>query len=160
MAQIEEKTHSKSKKYLHKRSLRVDLTPMVDLGFLLITFFVLTTSLSQPTAAALVMPKDSDVKTPIKENATLTLSLMRNDSIAWYEGAPRIRPVLNYCRFNELRLVIQQKQKKVASILGNRNETIIIIYPGKESTYKNFIDVMDEVSINDITHYFVLNHPE
>ena len=156
MAQIEEKTNNKSKRYLHKRSLRVDLTPMVDLGFLLITFFVLTTSLSQPTAAALIMPKDSDVKIPIKENATLTLSLMRNDSIAWYEGAPQIRPVLNYCRFNELRSVIQQKQKKVASKLGNRNATIIIIYPGKESSYKNFMNALDEISINDIKHYFIM----
>jgi biopolymer transport protein ExbD len=160
MAQIEEKTHSKSKKYLHKRLLRVDLTPMVDLGFLLITFFVLTTSLSEPTAAALVMPKDSSAKTLVKGNAVLTLMLMRNDSIAWYEGASEANPRITYCRFNELRSVIQQKQKKVASILGDRNETIIIIYPGKESTYKNFMDVMDEVNINDITHYFVVNHPE
>ncbi len=129
---------------------------MVDLGFLLITFFVLTTSLSEPSAAALVMPKDSHIETPVKESAVLTLSLMRNDSIAWYDGTSKTKPVLNYCHFNELRSVIQQKQKKVASILGDRNETIIIIYPGKESTYKNFMDALDEISLNDIKHYFVM----
>ena len=160
MAQIEEKANSKSKKYLHRKSLRVDLTPMVDLGFLLITFFVLTTSLSEPKAASLVMPKDSPLKTLVKDNAVLTVSLMRNDSIAWHEGRSTANSSLNFCRFNELRSIIQHKQKKVASILGDRNETIIIIYPGKESTYKNFMDAMDEVSLNDITHYFVMNHPE
>ncbi|MDQ2862788.1 MAG: hypothetical protein M3R50_03885 [Bacteroidota bacterium] len=91
----------------------------------------------------MVMPKDSHIETPVKESAVLTLSLMRNDSIAWYDGTSKTKPVLNYCHFNELRSVIQQKQKKVASILGDRNETIIIIYPGKESTYKNFMDALD-----------------
>src|ERR1700687_3744258 len=82
MAQIEDNNRSKS-----KRAVRVDLTPMVDLGFLLITFFILTTVLSQPTIASLVLPKDSNIKTPLKENAVLTLMLTRNDSIEYFEGS-------------------------------------------------------------------------
>jgi biopolymer transport protein ExbD len=156
MDQVETKNLSKSTRHLTKKSLSVDLTPMVDLGFLLITFFVLTTSLSEPMSTMLVMPKDAPVKTPVKDNAVLTLFPMRNDSIAWYEGAPALRPVLNYCRINELRSLIQHKQKKVAEILGNSNETTILICPGEESTYKNFMTVMDEISINNIIHYFVM----
>jgi len=86
MAPIQEGNRQESKKYSTRKSLRVDLTPMVDLGFLLITFFILSTALSEPLVAQLVMPKDSNVKTPLKENAVLTLSLIRNDSIAYYEG--------------------------------------------------------------------------
>ena len=77
MAAIQEGNRQKSKKYSARNSLGVDLTPMVDLGFLLITFFILSTALSEPLVAQLVMPKDSDVKTPVKENAVLTLSLRR-----------------------------------------------------------------------------------
>lgn len=130
---------------------------MVDLGFLLITFFILTTVLSQPIVAKLLLPKDAPISTPVKRNAVLTLSLMRNDSIAWYEGISEKDKSINYCSFGGLRSVIQQKQKEVASILGNCKETVLIIYPGKESTYKNFVDVLDEISINDISRYFIMN---
>ncbi len=157
MAQIEENSRPKSKKYSKGKLIRVDLTPMVDLGFLLMTFFILTTIFSQPTVAKLLLPKDSPVNIPVKKNAVLTISLMRNDSIAWYEGIPDKSQLQNYCRFNNLRSIIQQKQKKVAAVLGNRSETVLIVYPEKESTYKNLIDVLDEVSINDISHYFIMN---
>jgi biopolymer transport protein ExbD len=157
MAQIEEINHSKSKKYSVHRLIRVDLTPMVDLGFLLITFFVLTTALSQPTIAHLVLPKDTTIETLLKGNAVLTLRLTRNDSIRYFEGTNENNENAKYCSFKNLRSVIQQKQKKIAAILGNRLETVIIIYPEDQSTYKNFIDVLDEIQINDVTHYFVVN---
>jgi biopolymer transport protein ExbD len=156
MAQIEENDRYKLRQSV-KKSLRVDLTPMVDLGFLLITFFILTATLSQPTIANLVMPKDSKIKTLIKKNTVLTVMLMRKDSIAWYEGTIENKGPLAYCSYNNLRSVIQQKQTKVAKVLGDRAETVLIIYPGKESTYKNFIDVLDEIEINNINHYFVIN---
>ena len=157
MAQIEENNRSKSNKYLKRKSIRVDLTPMVDLGFLLITFFILTTSLSDPTIANLALPKESIIKTFVKANATLTLLLIRNDSIKYFEGPDQNTGISKYCTFQNLRSVIQEKQKKVASVLGSRLEAVLIIYPGDQSTYKNFIDALDEIQINDIRHYFVMN---
>jgi biopolymer transport protein ExbD len=157
MAQMEERTRRESKNDSASKSLRVDLTPMVDLGFLLITFFILTTALSEPTVARLVMPKDTQVKTLVKENATLTLMLKRNDSIDYYEGDMPKQEFIGHCSFNNLRSVIQQKQKKVAQVLGNSKETVAIISPGDESTYKNFVDALDEIQINDIQHYFIID---
>ena len=154
---MEDNNHRNSKRYFAKKMLRVDLTPMVDLGFLLITFFILSTALSEPLVALLVMPKDSPVKTSVKNNTVLTLSLMRNDSIAYYEGSAPKQEFIRYCSFNNLRSVIQQKQQKVSKILGSRKETVIIISPGKESTYKNFVDALAEIQINDIQHYFVID---
>ncbi len=156
MAQIEENNRCKSNKYLKRKSIRVDLTPMVDLGFLLITFFILATTLSDPTIANLLLPKDSIIKIPVKANAALTLVLTRNDSIKYYEGTDQSTGISKYCTFQNLRSVIQEKQKKVAAILGNRLETVLIVYPGDQSTYKNFMEALDEIQINDIRHYFVM----
>src|SRR5450432_1631635 len=102
MTQIEENAHSKSNKYSSRRLIRVDLTPMVDLGFLLITFFVLTTALSQPASTNLILPKDSGKKTLLKESVVLTLRLIRNDSIQYFEGTSESKENTKYCSFKNL----------------------------------------------------------
>ncbi|MGH2649541.1 MAG: hypothetical protein ACRDE8_18325 [Ginsengibacter sp.] len=83
--------------------------------------------------------------------------LIRNDSIEYYEGNSSSHGLRQHCSFNNLRNVIQQKIKRVTETMGDSKKTVIIIYPGNESTYKNFIDVLDEIQINDIRHYFVMN---
>src|SRR6201996_3078612 len=70
-----------------KLSTRVDLTPMVDLGFLLITFFIFTTTMTQPTALKLVLPQDTD-KDPSLEPRSSVITLMpgKGDQVSYYEG--------------------------------------------------------------------------
>lgn len=160
MAQLELSPRHHSKSLSHRVRLSVDLTPMVDLGFLLITFFILTTTLSQPLSTDLVMPKDSKEKVLIKESAVLTIRPVRNNGIDYFEGRNESAGNVKHCSYIELRSVIQEKQKTVAKISGDRNETVVIIDPSSESSYKNFVDVMDEIQINDIRHYFVVNHQQ
>ena len=150
MAEIN--TSSKnSGKYQHK-NIRVDLTPLVDLGFLLITFFVITTTLQQPHVMKLVMPKDSIDSTLLPRSTTLILILERHDSIGYYDGLSK---EIKFTDFGKMRNLIQQKQVSLTNNHINRNELILVIKPTPESTYKNFIDAMDEVLINDCQHYFV-----
>src|SRR5580700_9358358 len=68
-----------------KLSTRVDLTPMVDLGFLLITFFIYSTTLTRPTAMRLILPADG-TPTNRGESSVITLLLGKNNSIYYYEG--------------------------------------------------------------------------
>src|ERR1041384_5290476 len=72
-----------------KLSTRVDMTPMVDLGFLLITFFIFTATLSTPSTMDLNMPKDTDKEeeqTKAKQSGALTVMLGKNINVYYYEG--------------------------------------------------------------------------
>ena len=151
MAEINTSTKTKGKKYLHK-SIRVDLTPMVDLGFLLITFFILTTTLQANTTMKLIMPKDSADSTLVSGLTVLTFILEKNDSIGYYDGLAK---EIKYTGLGTMRNIIQQKQISLTNNHIDRRELILIIKPTKESCYKNFIDALDEIHINDCKHYFV-----
>ncbi|MEO6221298.1 MAG: biopolymer transporter ExbD, partial [Ginsengibacter sp.] len=82
MSEFNTSAKRKGQKRLPK-SIRVDLTPMVDLGFLLITFFILTTSLQEQKEMKLLLPKDSTDSTMVEQSATLTFILKSNDSIGY-----------------------------------------------------------------------------
>src|SRR5688500_18283106 len=72
-----------------KLSTRVDMTPMVDLGFLLITFFIFTATMNEPTTMDLNMPKDTEKEeeiTKAKQSGALTVMLGKNDQVYYYEG--------------------------------------------------------------------------
>ena len=151
MAEIISSTKRSGRKYLPK-NIRVDLTPMVDLGFLLITFFILTTSLQEQKEMKLLMPKDSSDSTLLEGSTTLTFILKSNDSIGYYDGLSK---EIKYEKLGTMRNIIQQKQQGLLNKHIDRKKLTVIIKPTSESTYQNFIDALDEVSINDCRHYFI-----
>ena len=75
-----------------KQTLRVDFTPMVDMNMLLITFFMLCTSLLQPKTMNINMPSNDDViegqENKVRESGAITLLLGANDELYYYEGMP------------------------------------------------------------------------
>jgi biopolymer transport protein ExbD len=162
MAEIQTSTVKKKTgiKYLPKKKLFVDLTPMVDLGFLLITFFILTTSLTMPSISKLVMPKDSKADMPVSESCALTLLPAGNNEIYYYEGISAGNTLFHKTNFSEnggLRELIENKQQKIFSIKGTKDAMVVIIKPGKESSYKNMIDILDEMKISDVAHYIIVD---
>jgi biopolymer transport protein ExbD len=77
----------KSKKRSKKVSTKIDMTPMVDLAFLLITFFMFTTSLNQPQAMELNMPDKKENKTTkLVDELALTVILGEGNKVFWYQG--------------------------------------------------------------------------
>ncbi len=158
MAEIQSQTQSRHvkggrlKRKIH--SLKVDLTPMVDLGFLLITFFVITTSMREPKAAELLMPKDSDIITEIPVSTALTVILQADDQIAYYHGTVDTAKI-HTTGFKGIRDVIINKQKAVARKTGDRKDVVLIIKSDTAASYKNLVDMLDEVMINGITRYFL-----
>lgn len=136
-----------------KKSTRVDLTPMVDLGFLLITFFIFTTTVSQPTSMNLNMPKDTkdpNLDTKVKESGSLTLLLGKQNVIYYYYGNdPATMQTTGY---KNVRDIILKKKLSTPA-----NDLFIIIKPDKDATYKNAVDILDEMDINDIPRYAMVD---
>lgn len=150
-----------------KLSTRVDMTPMVDLGFLLITFFIFTTTMSTPSTMRLVMPKDDkDQKnqTEIKESDALTILLGKGNQVYYYMGQLKDNGAnFTSSNFSDIRKVISDKKKEVMEqgrSLGYPKDTldkdyVIVIKPNKEASYKNIVDILDEMTINAV-HRFAL----
>ena len=138
-----------------KLSTRVDLTPMVDLGFLLITFFIFTTTMSQATAMKLIMPKDTATDSSIvRDSDALTFLLAKNNGVYYYQGilAPDASN-LKQTSFSGMRTVIIDRQKQ----LPHPRNLMVIIKPEKESVYKNTVDALDEMTINNVTRYAMVD---
>ncbi len=139
-----------------KLSTRVDLTPMVDLGFLLITFFIFTTTMSQPTAMRLFLPKDTEKpeeQNKVKSSGALTLILAKDNSIFYYEG--ELAPDggnFKSSNFKEIRDIIINKKKST-----NPDDFVVVIKPTPEATYKNTVDVLDEMTINEVKRYALVD---
>ena len=114
MGEIETKrSQPEKKKRFNKKSTRVDLTPMVDLGFLLITFFVFTTYLTTQTAMKVDMPYDKvQPDDPVCESCVLTVLLDKNNSIKYYEGAVENNPQIKETGYGpeEIRKILMQKK--------------------------------------------------
>ena len=163
-----------------KLSTRVDMTPMVDLGFLLITFFIFTTTMSSPTTMSLIMPKDTDKEeeqNKAKASGALTILLGKNNVVYYYEGQ-LAEDASNFktTTFKGIRDVIIKKKKDVianhqhdakcqeiwAKHNGDKNycldqDLVIVIKPDEEATYKNTVDIIDEMAISEIKRYAMVD---
>jgi biopolymer transport protein ExbD len=160
MAEITTNTTAKQigVKRLIKKSTKVDLTPMVDLGFLLITFFVFTTTMAKPTAMNIVVPndKDSTINDLVCSSCVLTVMLEKNNTIKYFEGNEEHAQIkeTNYSP-EGIRQILVNKKQLVKKIRGNGDAMVLIIKPTSASTFQNFVDITDEVAINDIKRYYV-----
>jgi biopolymer transport protein ExbD len=154
-----------------KQNSKVDLTAMVDLAFLLITFFMLTTTLSKPQAMNLGLPdkeKDTDPVSNIKvdENRTMTILLGKDNKLVRFVGllatpvaggAPKD---FTYGKEGIRKELIDRKAKVLAysTALGKpKNGMIVIIKPSKKSNYRNLVDILDEMAIVDVPTYAIVN---
>lgn len=170
-----------------KLSTRVDMTPMVDLGFLLITFFIFTTTMRTPTTVNLNMPKDTDKEeelTEAKQSGALTIMLARNNVVYYYEG--QLEPDgSNFKKtdYKQIRKIIIDKKKDVISryvtdpaceakarekaIKQNikdldpvkecqDQDLVVVIKPSADATYKNTVDILDEMMINQVDRYAIV----
>ena len=160
MAAIEESGGSHKKgpgvKKQTRKDARVDMTPMVDLGFLLITFFIFTTTINSPKAFKLNVPDDSakeEEKNEAKASGAFTVLLSKDNHVYYYEGQlTSDGSNFKSSSFKEIRAEILKKKANTPE-----KDLVVIIKPDETSVYKNVVDMLDEMQIADIKRYAVVD---
>jgi biopolymer transport protein ExbD len=139
-----------------KAAAKVDMTPMVDLGFLLITFFIFTTTMSTPKAFKLNVPVDTEKQeeqTEAKASGAFTILLSKDNHVYYYEGQ-LLSDASNFksTNFKDLRGILLDKKARTPE-----KDLVVIIKPNELSNYKNVVDVLDEMTITEIKRYAMID---
>jgi biopolymer transport protein ExbD len=151
--------HKGGKVRSKKASTRVDLTAMCDLAFLLITFFMLTTTLMKPKAMDLAMPDKDEQhdQLPVPASRTMTILLGSNDKVEWYMGeAGKSAPTVDNFGKNGLRKALLDNFDKVKAQSGGK-EMIVLIKPSDKSNYANLVAALDELNITNIQEHAIVD---
>ena len=154
MAEVSQDSGKKDGKVRSKKtSTRIDMTPMVDLAFLLLTFFVMTTTLNKPQTMEITMPekpKEQDKPPVVNETRVLTLVLGGNNKVYWYLGITDPKVELSDFSNDGIRKVLLKKNAQI-------KEMVVLIKPSDESKYKNMVDILDEMNIGNIARYALVD---
>jgi len=188
--------HKGEKKGRKKKSVRVDFTPLVDLGFLLITFFMLTTSMTRPKTMEIQKPKPDpnikeDEKNKLKASQAMTIFLTKDNRIVYYfglmdpnkpltpevtgYGIDGIRKILKkanrdrnpladsiaiykeQARLNKITEAQYKANRKRIEDQYSDKALVVLIKADDTSTYKNLVDILDEMSITNIRSYAIVD---
>lgn len=159
MAELTASTGKTTGKHRRKQmSTRIDLTAMVDLAFLLITFFILTTTLSRPKMFNVVMPDTSEPNSNIdlSDKRTMNIVLGKNNQVVSYLGMtekPLTTPkVTNYGK-DGIRQAIIAMAQRVNKTTGK--DMFVIIKASDHSVYQNLVNTLDEMHIAGTTGYAI-----
>jgi biopolymer transport protein ExbD len=117
--------------------VRVDMTPMVDVAFLLLTFFMFTTSLTQPQVMEITMPPNTEnIKVP--ESDLLTLLVRKDESIFWKAGRNPAEPVA----FSKLRSLLVARNKENPKL-------ITALRLDRHASYQGLVNMLDEINLSE-----------
>lgn len=162
MATIIEQPINRSKTKRH--AVKVDMTPMVDLGFLLITFFIFTTTLAEPTVTKLSMPKQSNDSVEVNLHTLLTI-LVDKQNVFVYEGAWGDATAANQVTKSSYDVksgvgnIIRQKQKQLDQV-NKKDDLMIAIKPVSSASYQDVMNALDEMYLNDVKRYGIMQITE
>jgi biopolymer transport protein ExbD len=145
-----------------KSSTRIDMTPMVDLAFLLLTFFMLTTSFSTPKTMEIVMPDKKPIDQPdikINDKDVMNLIMAGDNKLYYYIGIenPQVEQAA-YSATNEKsirKILLSEKQKNIQR--NGKDKFMVLIKATKEAKYKNVVDIFDEMNVSAISRYALVD---
>ncbi len=140
-----------------KKMIRVDMTPMVDLGFLLITFFMFTTNFTKPNVMDLGLPgKSPNLPTNVVDvNNQITFILGKDNRVFYHQSFKEELNMSNLKETNFSGINITKIISKAYNNAPEKENFTIIIEPTDDANYKNFVDILDNIAISKKERYGV-----
>ncbi|MBM2839629.1 MAG: Biopolymer transport protein ExbD/TolR [Bacteroidetes bacterium] len=139
----EPRSHGKKKRKKGRRlGIRIDMTPLVDVAFLLLTFFMLTTSMSRPQTMEINLPPDPQVNVEIAESNLLTLRIDENSKIYWAVGIQASEKI----EFANLRNFLRERATANPKL-------VTLVKIDRKSKYETMVNIMDELNLANITRF-------
>jgi biopolymer transport protein ExbD len=143
----ESKSHAKGKKKKKKRAgVRIDMTPLVDVCMLLLTFFMVTTIFNKPQTMELNLPPDSKVQVEVAATTLLTIRVTPNMNIYWNMGNEPT--ALKQITLKELRPLLVDKLRNIPKL-------ITLVKIDREAKYSDMVDIIDELNLANITRFSI-----
>lgn len=145
-----------------RASTKVDLTAMVDLGFLLITFFMLASTLAKPFTMQILKPAVDGDPSLYPESKTATLLIGTRDKVYTYAMSDVMASPSDFkidsvdYTSNGLRRYIQRRQDEVKAKWGDKDMLLVLIKPLPGASYKHMVDVLDEMMISQVRRYAIM----
>jgi len=137
-----------------RKSLFVDLTPMVDLAFLLISFFMLTTVLQKNIAMQLRMPENTSEQTPIGDSRTITLIAAANDQLFYFNGMQTNHMASSNYSHSGVRELLYNRIKEQRAVDAEKG-LICIIKLTAQADYNDMVSLLDEMEITSVPTYTI-----
>jgi biopolymer transport protein ExbD len=136
-----------------KQSTKIDMTPMVDLAFLLLTFFILTTTFNKPKTMEVNMPDKVDKpedQTKINEKDILNLVLAEDNKIFWWIGLEPPVNTTNYSKDGVRKVLLEHTRANP--------KMMVLIKPKDASRYENMVNILDEMDITNTQRYAIVEY--
>jgi biopolymer transport protein ExbD len=130
------------KKPKKRVAIRIDMTPMVDVAFLLLIFFMVTTVFRQPQALEISLPP-KDAKVEVAQSNVMTLRVIKGPKIFWNLGTEPFQPAAS----------IQELGKKVSELGKQNDKLVVLIKISRDTKYQTMVDIVDELKINDLSRF-------
>jgi biopolymer transport protein ExbD len=135
------KRGKKKRKKGRRLGIRIDMTPLVDVAFLLLTFFMLTTSMSRPQTMEINLPPQ-DTKVEIAESNLLTLRLNAKGEVFWNMGIETPKKIA----FKDLRSFLRERSTANPKL-------VTLVKVDREGKYIMMVDMMDELNLAQISRF-------
>jgi biopolymer transport protein ExbD len=142
VAEPKAKGKGKKRKKGRRLGIRIDMTPLVDVAFLLLTFFMFTTSMSRPQTMEINLPPDKDVKVEVAESNLMTLRVNDRAEVFWSMGIESPKRIDQ----KDLRVFLRDR-------LAGNPKLIVVLKIDRAGKYSTMVNLIDELNLSQITRF-------